>query len=361
MAASVEPAAAVRDPSAAVKTGLKRKRIAVGNTEQYEFQDTCRLGAGTFGSVFKARHRATGQTVAMKRHSAADGGHATLLREARFLEDACCGGANPFVVGFHGVVRDPVTWEMCLVMECVATSLHDLLRQRPRGSPPLPEATVRDAMWQLLSGAKKMHEAHIIHRDIKPQNILVDEGQSIVKICDFGLAMSTDERPPYETAGTLWYQAPEMLLEKTDYDAKVDVWSLGCVMAELVNNGRPLFQGSHDDGQLCAIFDVLGVPDDSTWSWFSSTPFATEVMPELDMQRYNLLRDLFPETKLSTEGFEVLSGMLTCNPDKRLTAAAALKHPWFAKVDGLELPKKENLAYTLPKRHKRQRLRAVCV
>jgi len=90
-------------------------------------------------------------------------------------------------------------------------------------------------------------------------------------------------------------------------------------------------------------------------------PFATEVMPELDMQRYNLLRDLFPETKLSRDGFEVLSGLLTCNPDKRLTAAAALEHPWFAKVDGLELPKKEKIASTLPKPHKRQRLRAVCV
>ncbi|PWZ55863.1 putative cyclin-dependent kinase F-2 [Zea mays] len=217
-------------------------------------------------------------------------------------------------------------------------------------------------MWQLLTGTKKMNEACIIHRDIKLQNILVGEGQSVVKICDFGLAMSTDERLPYEPAGTLWYQAPEMLLGKPDYDTKVDVWSLGCVMAELVNNGRPLFQGSHDDGQLCAIFDVLGVPDDSTWPWFSSTPFATEVMPELDMQRNNHLRDLFPETKLSMEGFHLLSGLLTCNPNRRLTAAAALNHPWFAKVDDLKLPKKkEKLESMLPKRHKRRRLRAVYV
>jgi serine/threonine protein kinase len=150
-------------------------------------------------------------------------------------------------------------------MECVGPSLHDLLRQRGPASPPLPEATVRAAMWQLLTAAKKMHGGGIAHRDIKPQNILVGDGRSVVKLCDFGLAKSTDERPPYEPAGTLWYMAPDMLLEKPDYDERVDVWSLGCVMAELINNGRPLLQGFYDQGQLCAIFDVLGVPDDSTW------------------------------------------------------------------------------------------------
>ncbi|CAN6276747.1 unnamed protein product [Urochloa humidicola] len=150
-----------------------------------------------------------------------------------------------------------------------------------------------------------------------------------------------------------------MLLEKPDYGTQVDVWSLGCVMAELINNGTPLFQGCCDQGQLCAIFDVLGTPDESTWPWFSDTTFATVVMPELaDVQRENHLRELFPETKLSKQGFEVLSGLLTCNPDKRLTAAAALRHPWFAKVDALELPNKVELLSPLPKR---QRMHAVCV
>ena len=352
MAACVEPAAAARP------AGLKRRRIAVSSSEQYE--EISRLGEGAFGAVVKARHRATGQIVAIKRVAVDHGGHAALLREARFLQEASGCGANPFVVGFHGVVRAPATLDLRLVMECVGPSLHDLLRQRGPGSPPLPETTVRAAMWQLLTGAKKMHDARIVHRDIKPQNILVGGGGGrcgVVKLCDFGLAMSTDERPPYEPAGTLWYMAPEMLLEKPDYDERVDIWSLGCVMAELINNGRPLFQGFYDHGQLCAIFDVLGVPDDSTWPGFSSTTFATVWMPELDMQRDNYLRELFPETKLSKEGFEVLSGLLTCNPEKRLTAAAALRHPWFAKIDALELPKEE----LAPQISKRQRLHAVCV
>ncbi|RLN16140.1 putative cyclin-dependent kinase F-2 [Panicum miliaceum] len=275
---------------------------------------------GNFGAVVKARHRGTGRIVAIKRVGEAQGGPAAVLREARFLEEASGGGANPFVVGFHGVVRGPATLDLRLVM----SALHDLLCQRATGSPPLPEATVRAAMWQLLTAAKKMHDGRIVHRDIKPQNILVGDGHGVVKLCDFGLAMSTDERPPYEPAGTLWYMAPEMLLEKPDYDERVDIWSLGCVMAELINNGRPLFQGFYDQGQLCAIFDVLGVPDDSTWPGFSSTTFATVMMPELDMQRDSHLREHFPETKLSKEGFEVLRGFLACNPEKRLTARSSI-------------------------------------
>ncbi|KAF8723724.1 hypothetical protein HU200_021689 [Digitaria exilis] len=368
MAASVDPAAAaVRTHATTTRPGgLKRKRTAVGSTEQYE--EISRLGEGAFGSVIKARHRATGEIVAIKRPgTVANGGHAVeaLLREARFLEEAYCGGANPFVAGFRGVVRPPASLtDLRLVMECVGPSLHDALRRRPGPRyPPLPGPTVRAAMWQLLTAAKKMHgDARIVHRDIKPQNILVgagDDGHSVVlKLCDFGLAMSTDEPPPYEPAGTLWYMAPEMLLEKEDYDTQVDMWSLGCVMAELIDNGRPMFQGFYDQGQLCCIFDVLGVPDDNTWPWFSSTTFAAVVMPEIDVQRENRLRELFPESKLSKEGFEVLSGLLTCNPEKRLTAADALKHPWFANVSALELPKKAEVALPL---HKKQRLHAVCV
>ncbi|KAG2546996.1 putative cyclin-dependent kinase F-2 [Panicum virgatum] len=358
MAACVVEAAAA---AAAGRPTRKRTRVAMGTTEDYE--ETCRLGEGAFGAVVKARHRATGRPVAIKRLGAALGGHATLLREAQLLEAG--GRDNPFVAGFRGLARNPATMAICLVMEFVGPSLDDLLSQRPTSggsaSPPLPEATVRAAMWQLLSGATKMHERRVIHRDIKPSNILVSGG-SVVKICDFGLAMSMDEPPPHEQAGTLGYMAPEMLLEKPDYDERVDAWSLGCVMAELVNGWSP-FQGLDDDteeGQLRAIFDVLGVPDDTTWPWFSSTAFAAGRMPELDssVPRRNRLREHFPETKLSEEGFEVLNGLLTCNPEKWLTAAAALRHPWFAKIDALELPMREEVAPALPKRVKR--LRVLC-
>ncbi|PAN45916.1 hypothetical protein PAHAL_9G150200 [Panicum hallii] len=343
--------------ASAAGASRKRRRVSVGSTEHYE--ELSRLGEGSFGAVVKARHRVTGQAVAIKRLTLADadGGLAEdPMREASFHE-AC--GDSPYIVGFHGVVRDPATSRLCLVMECAGgPSLHDYLHQRRR-DPKLPEGTVRTVMWQLLTAAKKMHGSRIIHRDIKPQNILVAGDHSAVKICDFGLAMSMSDAPPYEQAGTLFYKAPEMLLDMPVYGAAVDAWSLGCVMAEIIS-GRPLFQGCYEDGQLCAIFDVLGVPDDKTWPVFSSTAFATTLLPELDVHQNNYLRELFPEATLSKEGFEVLNGLLTCNPDERLTADAALEHMWFAKVDPLELPRKDEVASALLGKKKLLMVPAAC-
>uniref|UniRef100_A0A453IQJ1 [RNA-polymerase]-subunit kinase n=1 Tax=Aegilops tauschii subsp. strangulata TaxID=200361 RepID=A0A453IQJ1_AEGTS len=283
-----------------------------------------------------------------------------LEREARFLE-ACDG--NPYVVGFEGLVCDPATGDTAgLVMEYVeASSLHSLLWDR-RSDPPLPESTVRDFMWKLLTGAEKMHahERHIVHRDIKPGNILVGKNGELVKICDLGLAMSMSDWPPYNRAGTTSYMAPEMILGKKDYDAQVDTWSIGCVFAELLT-GRTMFKGYLEDDdedktkndirQLWSIFCVLGMPDESTWPGFTSLPLTAEALRRLPAGcKYSRLRYSFPEDKLSEEGFQVLQGLLTCNPEKRLTAAAALKHPWFAaprsaaaaaKVDAPSFPKKK--------------------
>ncbi|KAJ1294369.1 hypothetical protein BS78_01G141100 [Paspalum vaginatum] len=320
---------------------LKRRRFSVGNMEQY--QEICCLGEGGFGAVFKARDRETGRAVAIKHVDPVLG---SVHREASMLEDA--GRDNPFVIAFHGMARYPDSVvDLRLVMECGGQSLSHVLRQlrlRPAGALPLPEPTVCAIMRQLLMGAQKMHDNRVIHRDIKPGNIVVSDDFKLIKFCDFGLAMHMNARPPYNAAGTRGYMAPEMLLGKRDYGAVVDTWSLGCVMAEIIT-GRKLFQGVSDDDtdQLRAILYVLGAPDETTWPWFSSTEFATNEMPKhAPMHRHNFLRMLFPDTTLSDEGFQVLSGLLTCNPDKRLTAAAALKHPWFAKnVYAPEQPKKE--------------------
>ncbi|XP_020191305.1 putative cyclin-dependent kinase F-2 [Aegilops tauschii subsp. strangulata] len=333
----------------------KRRRVVVGTT--YDYDQESRLGAGKFGAVVKARCRATGQLVAIKSlHDPADPHE--VLREARFLE--ACGG-HPHIVGFRGVTLDYVTDELCLVMDYVeGKSLKLLLSERGGG---LPEATVCTFMWQLLTAAKKMHRCHIVHRDINPANILV--GGEVVKICDFGVAMSMSEAPPYEEeVGMGEYRAPEMLLGKEDYDALVDTWSLGCVMAEMLS-GKRIFRADEFISLFQRIFQVVGVPDDTTWPGFTSLPHTAP--PPLVPGQQSTLRDLFPVETLSAEGFEVLNGLLTCNPDNRLTAAAALKLPWFAtvtaptaaaKIDTMAVSIKEEVVEFAPLMPPRKRVTA---
>ncbi|CAM0871604.1 unnamed protein product [Alopecurus aequalis] len=343
-------------------TSSKRSRISIGSIEEYE--DRTPIGEGGYGVVLKARHRVTGNTVAIKCLSSPDDS-AGLVREARFLV-ACRG--NPYAVGFEGLVRDPATGALCLVMEHVpAESLHTILWNGRHG-PPLSERTVRVFMWKLLTGAKMMHDGLVVHRDIKPANILIGPGGKIVKICDFGLALSmVSDLPPYAQAGTAGYMAPEMLLQKPDYDAQVDMWSLGCVMGAMLTGGTLFLDDEVEDEsidemlQLSNIFRVLGMPDKTTWPEFRSLPLAAQAMRLLPARhKHSRLREIFPEEKLSEQGFELLQGLLTCNPDKRLTAAKALKHPWFsappprpsaaaaAKAEAMPLPTKKTQRFVVP-------------
>ncbi|CAL4906809.1 unnamed protein product [Urochloa decumbens] len=329
--------------AAAGASSRKRQRIPIASVQDYE--ETCLLGAGSFGVVTKARHRGTGQTIAIKRRhhhlSTSDddddrshSSNVELLREARML-DACRG--VPFLVGYHGLARDrATTGDLCLLMEHVAgPSLRDYLHRLRRR--PL-----------LLTCARAMHDRGVIHRDIKPSNILVGGDRRAVKICDLGLAIHTSSGPPPRVearAGTLAYMAPEVLLGRTDCydDARVDAWSLGCVMAELVGLGRrpPVFDGGGDEvGQLWAIYEVLDMPDG---------------------HEHDGLREMFPEETLSREGFEVLSGLLAFDAENRLTADAALKMPWFDSVGALELPKEEEQVAVTGSAavHKKKRLRLI--
>uniref|UniRef100_K4AMM4 [RNA-polymerase]-subunit kinase n=1 Tax=Setaria italica TaxID=4555 RepID=K4AMM4_SETIT len=260
--------------------------------------------------------------------------NSALLREALFLE-ACAG--NPFVVGSRGLARDPATAELCLVMDCGGAREPPLrpAPARPRREPAAVRGTVRAATWHLLTGAKRMHERRIIHRDIKPSNILVDDDRGArapSTSATSGTPCPRTSRRRTSQPARCVTRRPEMLLGSLspDYDERVDTWSLGC--------------GLDEDGQLCAIFDVLGVPDMRRHGRGSRPQrFAVVFMPELDMQRDNLLRKQFPEMKLTKEGFEVLT---------LLAAAAALKHPWFAKIDVPELSKREEVAPLWPKRRR---------
>ncbi|TVU50352.1 hypothetical protein EJB05_01721, partial [Eragrostis curvula] len=234
------------------------------------------------------------------------------------------------------------------------------------------------SLWQLLTGAHNMHQRRVVHRDIKPGNILLvggDGNKRSVKICDLGLALFTKLPPPYSTqVGTVPYMAPEMLLGKTDYDERVDTWShyvryvlqntcfvvvsLGCIMAEIILR-RPLFESDDEEdnddeevGQLAAIFDVLGVPDGRTCRGFKSLPLAAEVITKLPKQRRrNRLRDMFPEETLPKEGFEVLraaSSPATLPSASRLPPLSSSPGSTTSKPFSLMPEKHEEVATMLP-------------
>ncbi|OEL28138.1 putative cyclin-dependent kinase F-2 [Dichanthelium oligosanthes] len=319
--------------SALTATNQESSRIARAAMEHYE-----RLGKiaeGASGIVYKARDRRTGETVAIKRLRAGGGngdGDAfaeTFLREARCLE-ACRG--HPCLVELRAAHRDDdASAGAFLVMEYAGRSLAEVVREDRAGRRPFPEAQVRLVVRRLLEGAAAMHARGVLHRDLKPDNVLLD-GRGGVKICDFGLSRAADTdacNAPYTPGvATLWYRAPELILGSRDYDAGVDTWALGCIMAELLA-GAPLFPGRSEMDQLNRVFDTLGMQDMRSWPGFARLPRAESGLCHRSRPP-SRLREMFPA--LSAAGFDVLSGLLACRPDRRLTAAEALRCPWFAEA-----------------------------
>jgi cell division cycle 2-like protein len=296
-----------------------------------------KIGEGTSGIVYKARDRRTGETVAIKRLRAGAGnGNAdgdafdeTFRREVRCLE-ACRG--HPCLVELRAAHRDPAGGGAFLVMEYAGRSLAEAMRQQDsRGERrPFPEPEARRVMRRLLEGVAAMHARGLLHRDLKPDNVLLD-GRGGVKICDFGLSRAADAgtgAAPYTSGvATLWYRAPELILGSGDYDAGVDTWALGCIMAELLSGGAPLFAGRSEMDQLNRVFDTLGMQDMASWPGFARLPRAGSPLCQRSRPP-SRLRELFPA--LSAAGFDVLGGLLACRPDRRLTAADALRCLWFA-------------------------------
>ncbi|XP_014661122.1 putative cyclin-dependent kinase F-2 [Setaria italica] len=205
-------------------------------------------------------------------------------------------------------------------MEYVGRSLYDVISERCRLNLPFSESETRRAMAQLLAGVGTMHAHGIVHRDLKPGNVLVGERDGRLKICDLGLARSVAAPPPLdaELEGTPGYMAPEVLLCEKGCGEPVDVWALGCVMAELVA-GQSLFPEDDLCKQLVNIIYLLGIPDDVSLMPLGITAAAM-----------SKLRDKVPEERLSPAGFDVLRGLLQYHPKDRLTAAAALQMQWFS-------------------------------
>jgi cell division cycle 2-like len=306
------------------------------------------IDEGTYGRVFRARDISTGEVYALKQVKLAgerEGFPVTALREISLLLAL----RHPNIVHVREVVVGSTLDKIYMVMEYAD---HDLRSVLDRMRHPYSQSEVKSLLQQLLRGVAHMHNAWVMHRDLKTANLLLTSS-GVIKVCDFGLARRYSDPPGGLTpnVSTLWYRAPEILLGATVYTPAVDIWSVGCIFAELVLMDA-LFPGRGELDQLSKICALLGPPSEAVWPGFSELPNARTIALQ-GPERSELARRLRPDafsnrTPLTAMGFEILAQMLVLDPGQRITAEEALQHPYFSELPAAKEPE---LIQTLPGRH----------
>ncbi|WFD44746.1 [pyruvate dehydrogenase (acetyl-transferring)] kinase [Malassezia psittaci] len=334
------------------------------------YQVTVKLGQGTFGEVKQAKQIATGRDVALKRvtiHDVKDGMPITALREIKLLKTL----HHPYIVPVIDMAFQPAAerGKMGDVFMVEPYMDHDLNGLLDNPTIQLQMNQIKLYMRQLLEGTLYMHQNKILHRDMKAANLLIDNhGQ--LQIADFGLA-----RPYYDPGQawrargwkggvvnytdmvvTRWYRPPELLAGQRNYGPPVDMWGIGCILAEMVT-GKPLFKGASEINQLELIASLCGSPNDENFPGWSKLPGVKNATasgrPDLnpnvqarhDFGRHpRVVRQHFTTVvDVGRECADLIDKLLVLDPCKRLTAAEALEHEWFwtkpYPADPASLPK----------------------
>lgn len=296
------------------------------------------LGEGTYGIVFKARNLATGASYAIKKlrlDGLSEGVPATTIREVTLLHNL---SNHPNVVRLLDVLCEH--HRVYLVFELLNEDLRAFIRrhrppssQKPTGGSILPLPMVRDFTRQMLHALWSCHNSRIIHRDLKPGNILVTdykdkktgETRYSVKLADFGLARTFEMSLQTYTheVMTLWYRSPEIILGERHYTPAADVWSVGCIVAEMVL-GYSLFRGENSRDQLDKIFYVVGTPTEETWPGVTKLPGYDSTFK---IYRVAPLPQRLPD--YDKKAVEFIAYLLETNPRNRPTIPSILKHPFL--------------------------------
>ncbi|NP_001230956.1 cyclin-dependent kinase 2 [Cricetulus griseus] len=334
------------------------------------FQKVEKIGEGTYGVVYKAKNKLTGEVVALKKirlDTETEGVPSTAIREISLLKEL----NHPNIVKLLDVIHTEN--KLYLVFEFLHQDLKKFMDASAVTGIPLP--LIKSYLFQLLQGLAFCHSHRVLHRDLKPQNLLINAEGSI-KLADFGLARAfgVPVRTYTHEVVTLWYRAPEILLGCKYYSTAVDIWSLGCIFAEMHlvctqhhakccgehrRNGRhslcplcsylevaasqgggmtavstpypvtrrALFPGDSEIDQLFRIFRTLGTPDEVVWPGVTSMPDYKPSFPKWARQDFSKV-----VPPLDEDGRSLLSQMLHYDPNKRISAKAALAHPFFQDV-----------------------------
>ncbi|XP_048734552.1 cyclin-dependent kinase-like 1 isoform X2 [Ostrea edulis] len=287
-----------------------------------KYEKISKIGEGSYGVVFKCRNRETGTLVAIKKFVESEEDpliKKIAMREIRMLKQL----KHPNLVNLIEVFRRKK--RLHLVFEYVDHTVLNELDRHPKG---VPETLVKRIIYQTLLAVNFCHQHNCIHRDVKPENILITR-QGQVKLCDFGFARVLtgpgDEYTDY--VATRWYRAPELLVGDTCYGPPVDIWAIGCVFAELLT-GQALWPGKSDVDQLYLIKKTLGDLLPRHAEIFSNnTFFKGMTIPEPD--RMETLEEKFPKISPMTPAMNFMQGCLTMDPAQRLSCTVLLQHPYM--------------------------------
>lgn len=301
-------------------------------TKKYEIKK--RLGKGAYGIVWKAIDRRTGEVVAVKKIFDAFRNQTDAqrtFREICFLQEF---GDHDNIIKLLNVIKADNDKDIYLVFEYMDTDLHNVIKK----GNILKDIHKRYIMYQIFRAVMYLHSGNVIHRDQKPSNVLLDS-ECFVKMCDFGLArsvtsMTQEAGDPSLTdyVATRWYRAPEILLASPRYTKGVDMWSLGCILGEMLL-GKPIFPGTSTLDQIEKIMTIIPTPSrqdiDSIKSQYSSS-----VLDRMACKPKKSIEEILPNAP--SDGIDLLKKLLQFNPEKRLTAEQALSHPYVARFHNPE-------------------------
>lgn len=316
-------------PNSTPIEGLKSSPECTGHT--YAADKV--IGNGSFGVVYQAHTIETGEVVAIKKVFQ-DKRYKN--RELQIMKDL----SHPNIVtlkhAFYTNGEKPDEVFLNVVMEYLSDTVYRMMKYYTKVKLNFPQILVKLYTYQIARALIYLHEAGVCHRDIKPQNILVDARSHTVKVCDFGSAKKLVQgEANVSYICSRYYRAPELIFGATDYTCVIDVWSLGCVMAELVI-GQPVFPGESGVDQLVEIIKILGTPTKE--QLLSMNPNYTEFkFPQIKAHPW---QKVF-KSRLSNEGIAVLDGYLQYTPTLRPALIVSLGHEYFDEL-------RENNKMSLP-------------
>ncbi|XP_052197950.1 probable serine/threonine-protein kinase At1g54610 [Diospyros lotus] len=284
------------------------------------YQKLAKIGQGTYSNVYKARDRDTGKIVALKKvrfDTSEPESVKFMAREIIILRQL----DHPNIIKLEGLATSRMQYSLYLVFDYMQLDLARII-SRPEGK--LTEPQVKCYMQHLLSGLQHCHKRGILHRDIKGSNLLIDKN-GMLKIADFGLSNffhPREKRPLTSRVVTLWYRAPELLLGSTDYGVGIDLWSAGCLLAEMFT-GKPIMPGRTEVEQLHRIFKLCGSPSEDYWKRMKA-PAAFQPPQQYQPSFLESFKDFPPSS------YSLLTALLALEPASRGTAASALQNEFFS-------------------------------